>query len=309
MRGLESFLLSFFVLLVFLIFSLGVVFSGFSWYDSSTKEGYWWYKDQKKKIEIDTPAKKKKKEEPKEVAKPKMPTENATKDVLSRPLESYTFEELVNMPVKDFQKLFEYYRDLAVSNPTEENIFKFLNLVDVMRKKSLKFASMWSYVVTKYPEFNTWKDYPYVVPGIKARNVEISKEIDFTLEAERGNLGIIFFSKKTCPYCEVQRSILEYLKENRGVIYMEVDIDENYTAAVRFGVDIVPTLLLVDRLTGKYFPLGSGVIAYDDLISRITRGLYVLRGELSPENYYLYKFQKGSSLDPNAPSPLFKKKK
>jgi len=281
----------------------------YSWYNGG-KEGWWWYQDPEKEKKVEEKQKEaeslKKKPEKEERAQKEEKEEEEWKP--SKPLEEYTYEELLKMPVSEFKKLLYYYRDLAVSDPTnEKNVYYYYNLLDVARKKAILFMSQTQLVMNKYPELNVRKDYPSAVPGIN-RRVELQRgEEERTLKEIGKSFGLVLFVREGCPYCEVQYDVLRPLFE-RGVPVKVVDVDKEPRAISRFNVETVPMILLVHKDSGSYVPIAVGVVSLSELYQRITTVATYLTGEKKEGQIYLYEFQKGSSFDPYTPPPLFKEK-
>lgn len=285
---------------------LVLVFEGYCFYGESGKHGWWWYKDYVKEEKREEKTKEVKKEEKREEKKDEEVKEVKKEEF--KPLTEYSYEELLKMPVEQFQKLFNYYRDLAISDPgNETNLYYFWNLVDVARKKSLIFMAATQNLLSKYPELDVRKDVPLINPAIRA-SMEIQREEErLSLSQLKDEIGLVLFVKRGCPYCDVQKEIVKhYLAE--GVPVKIVDIEVERGAVSRFGIVSVPTLGLVVKRTGEFYPLGSGVIALSEIDARIARVLGIVRGEKDPSQSFLYQHQLGTSLDPKVPPPLFRKK-
>jgi len=277
------------------------------YYKDETKRGWWWYESVVKKEE-------EKKEKPKEVEKekPKEQKEEAKKEVkkeedVIRPLNEYSYEELLRMPIDKFKKIYEYYENLAVSNPTEENLYYYYNILDVARKRALLFTMQSMYVWQKYPELSTAKDVPTVLPGLYAKQEAMSREVDSYIGGKRWDYGLVVFVSERCPYCKAQLSIIRTFVENYGWEVKVVDTDYDKRAVSVFGIEVTPSIILVSKRTGEWFPLSAGVISMAEMKERIYLAVRRLEGDLQPEKWGLYKFQEGTSLDPLKPSPLWDK--
>lgn len=266
-------------------------------YQSPGKEGWWWYKDyvKEKKEKQESEVKKEPEEKPEETAKK------------IKPLKEYKYEELLRMHPDEFKEVYDYYLKLAVQNPTEENVYNFYNLQDVARKKALLFTNMSGYIWQKYPELSTERDIPIVGPGLTAQRELVKAELMRYKEINKSQYGYIVFVQPGCEYCEAQLRILQYAQAE-GVDVKVVDITKNPSAVKAFGIELTPTIIVVDKQTGKYMPISSGVIALDEIYTRTSRAIRLMRGE-SPESYGVYEFQRGTSLDPAVPPPLWKEKK
>ena len=75
--------------------------------------------------------------------------------------------------------------------------------------------------------------------------------------------------------------------------------------AETFNVTTTPTLIIVGRKSGEYLIVSSGVISLADMEERIYRGVRLLEGETTADNYSTYDYQKGGVLDPKS---IFKNK-
>lgn len=293
---------------VSLVSILVLVFEGYCFYGESEKHGWWWYKDYVKEEKKEEKPKEVKKEEKKREEKREEKKDEETEKEEFKPLTEYSYEELLKMPVEQFQRLFNYYRDLAVSDPSNEtNMYYFWNLVDVARKKSLIFMAATQNLLSKYPELDVRKDVPLINPAIRA-SMEMQREEErLSLSQLKDEIGLVLFVKRGCPYCDVQKEIVKYYLAE-GVPVKIVDIEVERGAVSRFGIVSVPTLGLVVKRTGEFYPLGSGVIALSEIDARIARVLGIVRGEKDPSQSFLYQHQLGTSLDPKVPPPLFRQK-
>ena len=265
------------------------------YYKTQEKEGWWWYKD---------PEKEEKKEEKKEQLKEQQYDQPMQAKPQIKPLKEYTFQELMSMHPDELKEIYEYYLKLAVKEPTEENVYNFYNIQDVIRKKALAFTHVSGYVWQKYPELSTEKDIPIVGPGIAQTTRLAMNEIQRYVRSVNQDFGLIVFVSPTCHYCDTQLGILKYA-ENDGVQIKVVDITKNPAAQSKFGITSTPTIILVDRTTGQYMPISAGVSSLEDIYIKISRAVRLLKGD-SPENYATYEYQKGGGLDATTPPPLWR---
>ena len=81
-----------------------------------------------------------------------------------------------------------------------------------------------------------------------------------------------------------------------------IDINENPQLEQRFGITITPSLLLIYKGSQDYIPVSSGVASMAEIEEKIYRGMRLLNGEITPEEYSLYEFQRGGSFDVKTPS-------
>lgn len=271
-----------------------------TFYDRSQKPGWWWYKDFKKEKPAEQP-----KQESKQITEKQQPQKKEQQPEF-KPLKEYSYEELLYMHPDEFAKLYDYYLKKAVQKPTEESVYEFYNVQDIARKKALLFANVSGFVWQKYPELSTERDVPIVGPGITQKAEMIKEEVRQYAQTNAQDFGYVVFVQEGCKYCDAQLQILKKAVLD-GIAVKVVDIARQPQVAAQFGIETTPTIILVERSSGKHLPIASGVTALDDIYKRTQRAIRLLRGE-SPETYGAYDFQKGTSLDPTVPSPLWKKK-
>ncbi len=254
-------------------------------YYQRSKEGWYWYKEEHQK----------KVEEPQEVK------EEPQKVVLPRLLDRYSYQELWQMHPQEFRKLMQDYLEKAVQNPTEENVLDYVILSDLARRKSLAFAGTFTYVVQKYPELSgNLATYSYTLPGIRARTELVQSEIDFTISAARDRYGLLFLVSPDCKFCEAQRGILKYFVASYGWPIKEVSIEtsEGRAAVQKFGVSVVPTIILVSREKGDWMPVSVGVVSISTLLDRLYRAIMIMEGKIKPEEYLVWGFERESPANP-----------
>jgi conjugal transfer pilus assembly protein TraF len=246
-------------------------------YYSDSSKGWWWYQKE--------PEKKSDKPEKKKSAK-KVPS-----------LKDYTYEQIWEMHPDQFKEFAEELKKKAVQKPSEENVKEYFEVQEVARKKALAFSNVAQFVWQKYPELTTKKDYPITTPGNLARIAQINDERQRTLRDNRDDFALIYFQRPDCSYCDEQSRILDWFTNETGWTIKRVNIRENPGLAAKFSVEITPTLILIQKGNQDYLPVSAGVISADEIEDKTYRAVRLLKGDISPEEYSLYEFQKGGSFD------------
>lgn len=269
------------------------------YYKAPTKEGWWWYKNYQK------PKTEEQQVEQKERRKDEPLSEQKQPEV--KPLREYTYDELLYMHPDEFSKIYNYYLKRAVERPTEETVYEFYNLQDVARKKALLFAHYSGYIWQKYPELSTERDVPTTGPGMTKKRDLILAELQSYARKNATEYGLIVFVQPNCGYCDAQLRILKFA-EAEGIPVKVVDISKFPASQSKFGIEVTPTIIMVDKNTGNYMPIGAGVLPIDEIYTRVARAIRLLESKDDPARYGIYDFQKGTTLDPLEPSPLWKNK-
>lgn len=263
-------------LMVMFILSVSVTASA-GYYNDSAK-GWWWYQ--------------------KEVKKPSGKPATKKNPSNSGPsFKDYSYEQIWEMHPDQFQEFAEALKKKAVQKPSEENVKDYFEVQEIARKKALAFSNVAQYVWQKYPELTTKKDYPITTPGNLARIAQINEERQHTLRNNREDFALIYFQRPDCSYCDEQSRILDWFTGETGWTVKKVNIQENPTLAAKFNVEITPTLVLIQKGKQDYLPISAGVISADEIEDKAYRAVRLLKGEISPEEYSLYEFQKGGGFD------------
>ncbi|RMG03680.1 MAG: conjugal transfer protein TraF [Nitrospirae bacterium] len=243
------------------------------------KRGWWWY---------ETPPPPEDKEEQKE------------ETVAYPSLKDYTKEELWNMEPEKFRKLIKVFLDKAVQNPTVESVKEYLTLQDIARRKALAFTNVASLVVQTTPELNTLKDAPITHVGKVEMTRMQSEDVERTIRTAVDDFALLYFYSPTCPYCQAQEKVNKMFIGKYGWQIKGIDVTENRLIAEQFGVSTTPTLLLIYRNSDDYLPVALGVLSLYDIERNVMRGIRLLRGEITPEEYNLYEYQRGTAFDPKS---------
>lgn len=253
------------------------VSSAFASYYTDSSKGWWWYQKEPEK-QADKPEKKK-----------------AIKSTPS--LKDYTYEQIWNMHPDQFQEFAETLKKKAVQKPSEENVKEYFEVQEIARKKALAFSNVAQFVWQKYPELTTKKDYPITTPGNLARIAQINEERQRTLRDNRDDFALIYFQRPDCSYCDEQSRILDWFTSETNWTVKRVNTQENPGLAAKFNVEITPTLVLIQKGNQDYLPVSAGVISADEIEDKAYRAVRLLKGDISPEEYSLYEFQKGGAFD------------
>ena len=249
------------------------------YYQDVKHNGYWWYEQEPEK---------KSEEEKRQKPKYFMPS-----------MKDYATEQLWNMHPKDFQPLLDAFFDKAVQYPTEENVADYYRIQDIARSRANAFANVATLVWQKHPELNTLAlDYPSNTPGKTARLKMQNREVESKIASSADDFAMIYFYKADCDFCKAQSSILKFFVEKYHWQIKKVDIESAPELAARFNVSTVPFLLLIYKHSTESLPVAVGVTTLDEIEQRLYRGIRLLGGEITPEEFNMYEYQRGGGFDP-----------
>ena len=217
--------------------------------------------------EAPTPAPTKSSAQPTTVDKPK-PAPPA------RPTELIAFERL--------QRALEDARHIAIMQPTEPNVRRYMQLEAAVTNRASAFADMAQRIA--------WAD-PTLDPTVQGRpvNARALEVFDQLQSADRGRSVsalaadhvLLFFFRGDCPYCHAFAPTLQAFQQRHGLKVLAVSLDggslpgfadqrmDNGIART-LQVTQAPALFLAQPFTGTLTPIGFGVLSEAQLLERIT---------------------------------------
>ena len=213
--------------------------------------------------------------DPKEEAKPEKKAEKKEE----KPKTLYEMTTL-----EEIKKELDRLKGVAVVNPTEANVLEFLRAQNWVMDKSSLFADVSRRVVWSNPEVNYAARSPVANFSRANEKNRVDKRRDEVIKNLAETHGILFFARSDCDFCHDQAPVLKGLQESTGLRILTVTLDgkpipmfpdakpDNGIAMMVSegrGIQMVPAMFLLDRKTQQVIPLGTGVVARDDLLERI----------------------------------------
>jgi conjugal transfer pilus assembly protein TraF len=176
-----------------------------------------------------------------------------------------------------FRKHLDSYRDLALDDPTPENVERYQLLQRYAMDKADRFATVWEGVVRDNPALDETNERPLTAMQKRAVNSVVSKARESLLDRLGQTLGIWYFFRSDCPYCHRQNEAIETLIYKHDFSVLPISLDgqpmsdgafpnfaTNDSHAQRLGVTVTPTLFLV-KPPAKLERLAVGLKTVDDL--------------------------------------------
>jgi conjugal transfer pilus assembly protein TraF len=182
--------------------------------------------------------------------------------------------------------------DVAIMDPTPQNIRGYLEMNAFMQSKASNFADSWRRVVWQNPDLDYSQKRPVNNAANKMFVDERDKKVEQHLKALAKEHGILFFYRSDCPYCHAVVPVLQNIASKYGFEVLAVATDgralPGWSAAFRsndgqfeallqqHGLKdaVVPAIFIASKATGETAPIGMGVLANSELIERI----FVLTG-------------------------------
>lgn len=209
-------------------------------------------------------------------------------------------EEMMKMHPDQIRKLEQLHMDHALHVQTPEAVADYQRIQRVIRSKAKIFAGLTSYNSMTQIGLTTNPDSPTTNQGIAVKRQQRRITISNKLDNNRDSYGLVLFTSKACPYCEVSRSTNRQFKERHDWSVVEVDIDENPQLAARHDISYTPTTMLIKRGSTDSMILSHGVIDVPSLEENAYRAVRLLSGEIEPNDFFGMENQQGRGLDPHS---------
>lgn len=185
--------------------------------------------------------------------------------------------------VKEVREELERLRDIAVIDPTPQNVRAYLEANKYVMDKSAVFADVARRVIWATPEIDYAQRRPTVTAGVwLMRDLKEQAKRETIAEIMRTH-GVFFFLRSDCPYCHKQAEALQFLEQFYGLEVFPVSLDggglpqyprprpDNGISRV-LGVTTVPAIFLMPRSPrpGQTpMPVGFGLLSAEEILARI----------------------------------------
>ena len=188
------------------------------------------------------------------------------------------WDRIDRLPPSKIREIYNRALDVAIMNPSYENVLEVKKLEDYMVKKARKFAEVAFAVSISDPHLS---EVNLRIPtGVSARAVALAEEKRRKKEKlafYRDRAGLIVAVTKTCPYCREMKRIIEtYFIPYSGWEVLYVDVDENREFARRMSVYSVPDVFIAIRGEEPFvLRIATGLVTGEELVDRVLAGIRI----------------------------------
>ena len=205
--------------------------------------------------------------------KPKAIPTNIAPATPKKPGELVEFEAL--------QKRVEDLRNIAIINPSEQNIRNYLNIQNFVIDKASTFADVAQRVIWATPELDpTVTGRPVNAKALEVFDREQAGARTNTVAQLSQTHALFFFFRSDCPYCHQFAPLLRDFEAKFGLKIVPISVDGGGLPEFRnprvdngiartLDVRQVPALFLAEPSGGKITPIGYGVLSESELLERI----------------------------------------
>lgn len=212
---------------------------------------------------------------PEPIPEPELPIsipQSSAPAPMSDPLESF----------RKFQEDIKFKREMAVWEPSRENVREYLKMQIIASNKASMFSQRFAEIGWQEPELSAVVNNPVSAigradyKGLEARNTN-SKMAEL-----RARYGLFYFYAGNCAACRTFSPIMKSFSDYHKFEVMAVSTDgepnpyfDNWRkdngTAVRMGLTqgLTPAVVLFDMETRETIPVGFGVMSQSDLEYRI----------------------------------------
>ena len=170
----------------------------------------------------------------------------------------------------------------AILEPTTDNVIAYVRFQREQLDRSSTFADVWQRALWQTPEIDYTLQRPVSTVGKRAWLDNRSAERQAAMARLSQRYGIFYFYAQSCAACEIQSPILKSVGDSNRLSIVAVSMDggpnrtfPNYVVdsgqRARMGLQdrATPALVLFDTVTKRPIPIGTGLMAADEIVDRI----------------------------------------
>ena len=182
--------------------------------------------------------------------------------------------------LKAFKAEVERLKQVAVMDPTYDNVKSYMTIQKELMDKGSAFASKWMEVVFTTPQLDYSIEHPTSQAGRHVYLDQKKQQMDQEVYKLSQTHGLFFFVSSSCAYCKKFAPIVKSFSQKYGWEVMAISTDgstipefpnavvDNGTAS-KLGVESVPTLLAVNPHTEEVISLSNGMSSQQQILDRI----------------------------------------
>jgi len=198
---------------------------------------------------------------------------------ISAPTAPKKASELVEFEA--LQKRVEDLRNIAIINPSEQNIRNYLDIQNFVIEKASTFTDVAQRVIWATPELDpTVTGRPVNAKALEVFDREQAGARTNTVAQLSQTHALFFFFRSDCPYCHQFAPLLRDFEAKFGLKIVPISVDGGGLPEFRnprvdngiartLDVRQVPALFLAEPRGGKITPIGYGVLSESELLERI----------------------------------------
>lgn len=179
-----------------------------------------------------------------------------------------------------FKADMEQARIVAMFNPTEANVERYIQYRTALVRLADQFADVGQRVVWANPKYDFTLERPVNAVGLEAYRQDKAKLQRETIDRLATTHVLYFFFRSDCPHCHAFAPVLAGFSQATGIQVFPVSLDggalpefprphADRGQAAAMGATQVPALFLAEPATREIVPVAFGTISEMDLIDRL----------------------------------------
>jgi conjugal transfer pilus assembly protein TraF len=170
----------------------------------------------------------------------------------------------------------------GVEGAAVENITAYISYQRQQLDRASTFADVWQRAIWQNPGLDYTLQRPVSTVAKRAWIDNRSADRSAVMQRIGQRYGVFYFYAQSCGACEIQAPILKSVADMNGLHVQAVSMDggpnrvfPNYFVdsgqSARMGLTsrATPSLVLFDTLTKRPIPIGTGLMAADEIMERI----------------------------------------
>tara|TARA_R110001592_G_scaffold34350_6_gene117999 strand:+ start:270 stop:1145 length:876 start_codon:yes stop_codon:yes gene_type:complete len=184
--------------------------------------------------------------------------------------------------LKEIGKQLDELKAQAILEPTEANVLAYIRFQREQLDRSSTFADVWQRALWQNPQDDYTLQRPVSTIGKRAWIDNRKADRNAAMARLSQRYGVYYFYAQSCSACEIQAPILKSVSDSNHLSVVAVSMDggpnrvfPNYVVdsgqRARMGLpgNATPALVLFDTLTKRPIPIGTGLMAADEIMDRI----------------------------------------
>lgn len=184
--------------------------------------------------------------------------------------------------LKQITRQLDELKAKAVLEPSPENVMAYIRFQREQLDRATMFADVWQRALWQNPELDYTLQRPVSTLGKRAWVDARAADKAAIMRQLSRRYGVFYFYAQSCAVCEIQAPILKSLADSNGLQVVAVSMDggpnrvfPNYQVdtgqRARMGLTgrETPALVLFDTVERRPIPIGTGLMAADEIVDRI----------------------------------------
>lgn len=205
----------------------------------------------------------------KPMAKPRAPTPPAP-------------QQSADARLKEISRQLDELKARAVLEPTTQNVTAYIRFQREQLDRASTFSDVWQRAIWQTPALDYTLQRPVSTLGKRAWLDNRTADRSQVIANLSKRYGVFYFYAQSCAACDIQSPILKSVADSNHMSVVAVSMDggpsrtfPNYVVdsgqRARMGLSgrETPALVLFDTVTKRPIPIGSGVMAADEIMDRI----------------------------------------